>query len=98
MRLLTRIRPRCLVATGLGYLIALVLATTATPAARMIPVGLIVGAGVAVGGCLGTARGVVFTWDQQQTHGAYEGQIPVGDRLAEIWSAVIGVAGVLALL
>lgn len=97
LRLLTRARRRCLAATGVGVLVALVLATTATPADRTIPIGLIVGAGVAVALCLATARGLTFTWAQNETYWVYDGKIPLGDRLVEVLSLLAGVVGVIGL-
>ncbi|RZU13505.1 hypothetical protein EV645_4347 [Kribbella rubisoli] len=97
VRLLTRVRRRCLAAIGVGWIAALVLATTATPAERVIPIGLIVGSGIAATLCLATARGVTFTFAQDETYWVYDGKIPVGDRLVEVLSVLAGVVGVIGL-
>ncbi|WP_410788747.1 hypothetical protein [Kribbella sp. C-35] len=97
LRLVARTRARCLLGTGLGYLVALVLATTATPTTVAVPLGLFVGGVAAVIGCLATGRGVTFTFDQDTTYWEYDGKIPVGDRLVEILGALVAILGVVAL-
>ena len=97
LRLITRVRRRCLAAAGVGWLAAVVVATTAPPTSRALPVGLVLGAGIAIGGCFATARGVTFTWEQQQTYWAYDGKIPPGDRLVEVLTGLVGLIGVIAL-
>ncbi|TDO59930.1 hypothetical protein EV651_108278 [Kribbella sp. VKM Ac-2571] len=97
LRLVMRVRTRCLVVTGLGCLVALVLATTATPTTVAVPLGLFLGGVVAAGGCLATARGVTFTFDQNTTYWEYDGKIPVGDRLVEILGALAAILGIVAL-
>ena len=97
LRLLTHVRRRCLIVAGLGYVIALALATTATPASVAVPLGLFVGGLVAVGGCLATARGVTFTVDQDTTYWQYDGKIPVGDRLVEVLGALVAIVGLVAM-
>lgn len=97
LRLITRVRRRRLAAAGIGWLAAVVVATTTTPTSRVLPIGLILGAGIALGGCLATARGVTFTWAQQQTYWAYDGKIPPGDRLVEVLTGLVGLIGVIAL-
>ncbi|MGW5190482.1 hypothetical protein ACWEOO_14575 [Kribbella sp. NPDC004138] len=98
LRLVMRVRTRCLVVTGLGVLAGLAIATTAMPARAAVPLGLLVGPVIAVGGCLATARGVTFTFDQDATYRKYAGTIPLGDRLVEALSALVAVVGAVALL
>ena len=97
LRLVARARARCLIVTGLAILVALVLATTATPTTVAVPLGLFVGGVLAVIVCLATGRGVTFTVDQNTTYWEYDGKIPVGDRLVEILGALAAVLGVVAL-
>lgn len=54
---------------------------------------LIVGSGVAVALWLATARGLTFTWAQDETYWVYD----VGDRLVEVLSLLAGVVGVIGL-
>ncbi|MFD7153627.1 hypothetical protein ACFV9C_03460 [Kribbella sp. NPDC059898] len=43
LRLTAHTRGRCLVFTSVGYLVALVIATTATPSSVAVPLGLMLG-------------------------------------------------------
>src|SRR5207247_5236319 len=61
LRLITPVRPRCLMVLARGWLAATVLATTVTPAARAVPLGLIAGAGLALGIWPEISLGVTFT-------------------------------------
>ena len=97
LRLAMMVRRRCLAATGVGWLAALVVGTTATPASSGVPAGLIIGGGAAVGLCLATARGMTFTWAPDETYWVYEGKIPTGDRLVEVLSLLAAVVGVVGL-
>lgn len=56
------VRPRVLVTSGLGLLTSLVVTTTATPTEQGVPLGLLLGTGVAIALTLATRRGVTFTW------------------------------------
>jgi hypothetical protein len=95
LRLVTPVRPRCLAVLAGGWLVATVLATTATPATRAVPMGLVVGAGLALGIWPAISRGVTFTMAQDRTYAPYDGKIPVGDRVALAITAVAGLVGVL---
>lgn len=97
LRLVARARARCLIFSGVGYLVALVLATTATPAKVAVPLGLFVGGVLAVVVCLATGHGITLNIDQDTTYWEYDGKIPVGDRLVEILAAVVAILGVVAL-
>ncbi len=93
LRLITRVHRRCLVVIGAGCLISLVVGTTATPTHIGIPLGLLLGAGIGLGICLATARGVTFMYAPDATYWEYNGKIPTGDRLAELVTAVVAVVG-----
>jgi hypothetical protein len=97
LRLVARARGRCLFFSGVGYLVALVIGTTATPTSAGIPVGLFVGALVAVVTCLATGHGITFNIDPDTTYWEYDGKIPLGDRLVEILGVLVAVIGGIAL-
>jgi hypothetical protein len=69
----------------------------AWPASRAEPLGLIVGAEIGLGIWAAISRGVVFTWQPDRTYWAYDGKIPVGDRVALAITGVAGLVGVLGL-
>jgi hypothetical protein len=98
LRLVTPVRRRCLAVLAGGWLAATVLATTATPATRAVPLGLAVGAGLALGIWPAISRGVTFTFAPDRRYWAYDGKIPVGDRVALAITAGAGLVGVLGLL
>ncbi|NUR97165.1 MAG: hypothetical protein HOV67_18145 [Kribbellaceae bacterium] len=93
LRLAAHTRGRCLVFTGLGYLVALVIATTATPSSTAVPLGLMLGGLIAAGLCLATGHGLTFTIDPDTTYWEYDGKIPLGDRLAEILGGLVAIVG-----
>ncbi|GAB2664811.1 hypothetical protein GCM10009743_46210 [Kribbella swartbergensis] len=75
-----------------GWLAALAVGTTGTPAERAMPAGLLVGAGLGLAAQLMVARGVTFEWEPARTYDAYDGKIAVGE-----W-VVLGLAGVVCLV
>jgi hypothetical protein len=97
LRLMASARARCLIFTGLGYLVALVIATTATPSTSAVPLGLLLGGLTGAGLCLATGHGITFNFDQNTTYWEYDGKIPVGDRLVELLGGLIAVTGGVAL-
>lgn len=97
LRLAAHTRGRCLVFTGLGYLVALVIATTATPSSVAVPLGLMLGGAIGAGLCLATGHGITFTIDPNTTYREYDGKIPLGDRLVEVLGGLVAVAGGLGL-
>ena len=97
LRLVAHARARCLIFTGLGYLLALVIATTATPSSVAVPLGLMLGGAAGAGLCLATGHGITLTIDPDTTYWEYDGKIPVGDRLVEVLGGLVAVAGGLAL-
>lgn len=92
VRLVTPVRLRCLLMAAAGWLAALAVGTTGTPAERALPAGLLAGAGVGLGAQLMVARGVTFEWEPERIYDAYDGKIPVGE-----W-VVLGLAGVAGLV
>ncbi|HWD79217.1 MAG TPA: hypothetical protein VG497_10045 [Kribbella sp.] len=97
LRLVAHTRGRCLVFTGLGYLVALVIATTATPSSVAVPLGLTLGGAAGAGLCLATGHGITLTIDPDTTYWEYDGKIPLGDRLVEVLGGLVAVAGGVAL-
>lgn len=97
LRLVAHARGRCLVFTGVGYLVALVIATTATPSSVGVPLGLILGGFGAAGLCLATGHGMTFNFDPDTTYWEYDGKIPVGDRLVEILGGLVAIVGLVAM-
>ncbi|WP_427886842.1 hypothetical protein ACQHIV_28685 [Kribbella sp. GL6] len=93
LRLVAHARGRCLVFTGAGYLIALVIATTATPSSVAVPLGLMLGGVIGAVLCLGTGHGLTFTFDPETTYWVYEGKIPRGDRLVEVLNVLVAICG-----
>ncbi|MGZ0149513.1 hypothetical protein ACXJJ3_20785 [Kribbella sp. WER1] len=93
LRLTAHARGRCLIFTGVGYLVALVIATTATPSSTAVPLGLVLGGLIGAGLCLGTGRGLTFNFDQETTYWAYGGKIPLGDRLVEVLGVLVAICG-----
>jgi hypothetical protein len=57
------VRVRALVTSGIGLLISLVVSTTATPPEKAVPVGVMIGSGIALFLAFATRRGVTFTWE-----------------------------------
>ncbi|MFF0266374.1 hypothetical protein [Kribbella sp. NPDC004536] len=93
LRLTAHTRGRCLVFTGVGYLVALVIATTATPSSVAVPLGLMLGGLIAVVMCLNTGHGLTPKHDPGTTYWAYDGKIPRGDRLVEVLGALVAICG-----
>ncbi|MGW6279986.1 hypothetical protein [Kribbella sp. NPDC055071] len=56
------VRFRALVTHGIGLLVSLVVTTTATPPEKAVPIGVMIGTGIAIGLSLATRHGVTFTW------------------------------------
>jgi hypothetical protein len=86
--LLRAIRPRVLVTSGLGLLISLVVSTTATPTEQGVPVGIMLGTGVAVGLSLATRHGVTFTWMPDTEYWPDEERPPVTENLLLVMTAL----------
>jgi hypothetical protein len=86
--LLRAVRRRVLVTSGLGLLISLVVSTTATPAERGFPLGVALGAGVAVGLSLATRSGVTFTWMPDEVYWSDEKRPPLTENLILLLTAL----------
>ncbi|TCO41061.1 hypothetical protein EV646_116153 [Kribbella antiqua] len=86
--LLRAVRHRVLVTSGLGVVISLVVSTTATPMERGLPLGVALGAGVAVGLSLATRSGVTFTWMPDKVYWLDEKRPPMTENLILLLTAL----------
>ena len=86
--LLRAVRSRVLMTSGLGLLISLVISTTATPAEQAVPLGVMLGTGVAVGLSLFTRHGVTFTWMPDTEYWPDEKRPPVTENLLLLMTAL----------
>jgi hypothetical protein len=98
VRLMTPVRLRCLLVAAAGWLAALAVGTTGTPALRALPGGLVAGAGLGLALQLMVARGVTFEWDPGRTYDVYDGKIPVGEWVVLGLAGVAGLVGLTGLL
>lgn len=97
IRALTRLRTRFLLITTAAWLVALVIATTAHPADRALPAGLLTGTLGSLGLWLATSHGVTFTWTQDKTHWPDDTGAPKGERLAATLLTLIALTALAAL-
>ncbi|MFK4086390.1 hypothetical protein ACI2LF_19930 [Kribbella sp. NPDC020789] len=89
-----RVRPRLLLTSGIGWLAAVVISTTATPVERGVPVGLVVGAGIALGWSLATRSGVTVSWEPDKVYDRDDGPKPQMETVVLVGTGVLAVLGV----
>ncbi|WP_344154283.1 hypothetical protein [Kribbella yunnanensis] len=93
-----RVRPRLLLTSGIGWLAAMVISTTAVPSERGVPVGLAVGAGIAVVVSLSTRSGVSLEWAPNKVYDRDDGPKPRMETAVLLVTAVFGVVGIVLLV
>ncbi|MFC9693027.1 hypothetical protein ACFTSF_31040 [Kribbella sp. NPDC056951] len=93
-----RVRPRLLVTSGIGWLAAMLVSSTAVPVERGVPVGLAVGAGIAVVVSLSTRSGVSLEWAPNKVYDRDDGPKPRMETAVLVVTAVFGVVGIVLLV
>ncbi|TDD46220.1 hypothetical protein E1263_37040 [Kribbella antibiotica] len=93
-----RVRPRLLLTSGIGWLAAMVVSTTATPAERGVPLGLAVGAGIALVLSLSTRSGVTFEMNPGKVYHRDDSPKPKMETAVVVATAGLLVAGVVLLV
>ncbi|GAB3929055.1 hypothetical protein GCM10029976_027980 [Kribbella albertanoniae] len=89
-----RVRPRLLLTSGIGWVAAMVISSTAVPAERGVPVGLMVGAGIAVGLSLATRSGVSLEVEPNKVYNRDDGPKPRMETVVLVATAVFALVGV----
>ncbi|MFB6718578.1 hypothetical protein ACFCV3_00370 [Kribbella sp. NPDC056345] len=89
-----RVRPRLLLTSGIGWVAAMVISSTASPAERGVPVGLMVGAGIAVGLSLATRSGVTLEVEPNKVYDRDDGPKPRMETVVLVGTAVFALVGV----
>ncbi len=89
-----RVRPRLLLTSGIGWVAAMVISSTAVPAERGVPVGLMVGAGIAVGLSLATRSGVTVEVEPDKAYNRDDGPKPRMETAVLVATAVFALVGV----
>lgn len=89
-----QVRPRLLLTSGIGWVIAMAISTTATPTGRGVPLGLAVGAGLALMWSLLTRSGVRLEFDPDKVYDRDDGPKPRMETVVLVGTGVLAVVGV----
>jgi hypothetical protein len=89
-----RVRTRFLLVCAATWVLALVIATTATGTRIAAPVGLIVGASACLFLAFAVTGGVTFEWDPNKTHLPDESKMPRAEFVVLGVVGLVGAAGI----
>lgn len=89
-----RVRARLLLTSGIGWLAAMVISTTGTPTELAVPIGLSVGAGIALMWSLATRTEVSVTWAPGKVYNRDDGPKPPMETVVLVGTGVLLVIGI----
>jgi heme A synthase len=89
-----RVRRRFVGVSALGWLGAVVIATTAEPTGKGLVVGLPIGVGLFLLAWIVTFDGITFEWDSSKTYGADPRPAPTGEKMAALLLTLLGLSGI----
>jgi hypothetical protein len=89
-----RVRRRFVAVSAMGWLGALVIATTAEPAGKGLVVGLPVGAVLFLLAWMVTFDGITFEWDHSKTYGEDPRPAPTAEKVAALLVTLLGLSGI----